>query len=115
MTSEIVDETQFTSENQKALLQALRRIPHGYVTTYKALARYTGINSAQAVGQLLKRNPCPDLFPCYKVVKSDGTLGGFNGTLHSEEKVRRLKQDGIQVIDEHIPDFENLLFDYSDT
>ncbi len=103
----------FTSQKQKRMLETLLSIPSGYVTTYKALACHMGINSTQAIGQLLKRNPYPDIYPCYKVVKSDGTLGGFSGTLHSPEKKRRLATDGITIKDNRIINFKTHLFDFS--
>ena len=33
--------------------------------------------AARAVGSILHRNPLPLIVPCHRVIKSDGTLGGF--------------------------------------
>ncbi|MFH1012473.1 MAG: MGMT family protein [Candidatus Peregrinibacteria bacterium] len=86
------------------LQQLLLCIPRGKVTTYQALAQAMGTRGYRFIGQLLHRNPEPDKYPCYKVVKSDGSLGGF--ARGAEEKVRRLKADGITVRDGKIVDFE---------
>jgi deoxyribonuclease V len=47
--------------------------------------------------------------PCFKIVKSDGSLGGFG--LGITDKIRRLKNDGIEVKNGKIIDFESVFFD----
>lgn len=82
----------------KALL-LLRKIPKGKVTTYGALARATR-SSPRAIGQIMRTNPRPDLYPCYKVVRSDGSIGGYAGCIKGRkisEKVVLLKKDGIKI------------------
>jgi len=44
------------------------------------------------VAMILKYNTLPNLYPCYKVIANDGTLGGYN--LGLEEKKRRIEIDG---------------------
>jgi len=93
---------------EKKLQYLLLQIPKGKVTTYKEIAHAMGIKGYRFVGQLLNKNPYPDKHPCYKVVNSDGRIGGFaQGT---EEKIRRLKADGIIVRDGKIVDFEDKLY-----
>ncbi|MFH0929223.1 MAG: MGMT family protein [Candidatus Aenigmatarchaeota archaeon] len=77
-------------EMQKLLL----KIPKGRVVSYKELARKLGIHPRTAA-RLLSRNPFPDRYPCYKVVCSDGRLGGYSGGL--KEKKKRLEKDGIDI------------------
>jgi methylated-DNA-[protein]-cysteine S-methyltransferase len=82
----------------KALL-LLRRIPRGKVTTYGELARATK-SSPRAVGQIMRRNPHPELYPCYKVVASDGKVHGYSGCLKGAKigkKIDLLQKDGITV------------------
>ena len=87
-----------------------RQIPKGKVSTYGAIAKALGdIRASRAVGFALNQNPNPDFTPCYKVVNSDGTLGGFG--LGIEEKIRRLEKDGIKVIDGKIVNFDEVFFD----
>lgn len=56
-----------------------------------------GINSYRAVGQILKRNPNPHGTPGYRVVNSNGKVGGYFGKKTSE-KARKLREEGIQII-----------------
>jgi len=64
---------------ERAVLQALRRIPPGQVRTYGEIARTLGKPSAaRAVGTACARNPLPLLIPCHRVVRSDGKLGGYS-------------------------------------
>ena len=79
----------------------LREIPRGKVTTYKWLAESVGTKGYQAVGQVLKRNPDAPETPCHRVVSSDGKIGGFKGERLGkkiEEKIRMLRQEGVEVI-----------------
>ncbi len=85
------------------VLKALRRIPHGKATTYKHLAEIVG-TSPRAVGKILSTNDEPDYYPCYKVIMSDGRVGGYtinnrNNRETEYEKIRRLRKDGINVKD----------------
>ncbi len=84
--------------------QLLIQIPYGKVTTYKDLAQAMGTRGYRAVGQWLNRNPDPQRFPCCKVVKSDGSLGGY--ALGPKEKALRLAAEGIMVEGGKIVDFE---------
>lgn len=80
------------------------------MTTYGVLAHALGTRGYRAVGRLLSSNPEPDRYPCYKVVRSDGSLGGYSGG--TPEKIRRLRADGIPVKNGRITDFKNRLFLY---
>jgi len=63
----------------RRVLEAARQIAYGEVTTYGALARRVGQpGAARAVGQALAHNPVPIVIPCHRVVRADGTLGGFS-------------------------------------
>lgn len=92
------------------LHQLLKKIPKGKVTTYKEIAHAMGTKGYRFVGQLLNKNPHPDEFPCYKVVQSDGKLGGF--ALGNENKVARLKKDGIEVREGRIVHFKQHLYQF---
>jgi len=87
----------------------VRQIPSGRVSTYGAVAKALGNKGyARAVGKYMNKNPDADTMPCFKIVKSDGTLGGFG--LGVEDKIRRLKQDGVEVKDGRIVNFEKVFF-----
>ena len=88
----------------------VRQIPPGYVSTYGAVAKALGdIRASRAVGRMMNQNPNAETMPCYKIVHSDGHIGGFG--LGVPDKIRRLQQDNIQVQNDHIVDFENVFFD----
>ena len=88
----------------------VRQIPRGRVSTYGAVAKSLGNKGyARAVGKYMNKNPDADTMPCFKIVKSDGTLGGFG--LGINDKIRRLKQDGVEVKNGKIVDFEKVFFD----
>jgi len=78
---------------QKKVYQALQLIPKGKVTTYKILAEYTGCRSSQAVGQALTRNQNAPTIPCHRVIKSNGTLGGY--AFWSEKKQKILESEWV--------------------
>ena len=56
----------------------VERIPRGGIRSYQWVARQLGNpNLARAVGQALHRNPDPVRVPCHRVVRADGSLGGY--------------------------------------
>ena len=80
------------------LQKLLTKIPPGKVSTYGALAKAMKMPKAcRYVGYLLKSNPEPDIYPCYKVVRSDGSVGGYSGPGGLKEKIRRLRRDGVII------------------
>ncbi|MDF3128368.1 MGMT family protein [Kiritimatiellaeota bacterium B1221] len=85
---------------QKKVYEACRQIPKGKVSTYGSLARRIGCGSAQAVGQALRVNPFAPEVPCHRVVKSDGSPGGFFGHAAGPEVLRKLallKSEGVEL------------------
>ncbi len=61
---------------RQILYTLLTLIPIGRVTTYNSLAKAIG-TSPRIVGRLLAMNENPVIIPCHRVVKSDGSLGGY--------------------------------------
>lgn len=97
---------------QKNLQKLLARVPRGKVTTYTEIARALGSpKGARAAGNLLNKNPKPNIFPCYKVVKNNGEIGGY--ALGEVEKIQRLQNDGVKVQNGKVIDFENRRFLFS--
>ncbi|MCX6710157.1 MAG: MGMT family protein [Candidatus Woesearchaeota archaeon] len=85
-----------------------KRIPKGMVSTYGEIARKMRTGAYQAVGNALHNNPTPIIVPCHRVVKSDGSLGGFAGG--KKRKILLLKKEGVKVRKGMIADFERILF-----
>ena len=74
----------------------LKTIPRGKVKTYKEVA--IGIkrpNSARAVANACANNPYSPNVPCHRVIRSDGTLGGFSGVGGIKTKKKMLKSEGF--------------------
>ena len=68
------------SEFDRRVLEVVRQIPFGGVLTYAEVARRIGSpKAARAVGNAVGRNPAPIVVPCHRVVRTDGTLGGYSG------------------------------------
>ena len=73
-----------------------RKIPKGKVATYKAIARALN-SSPRAVGRALRKNPYAPEVPCHRVIKSDGNIGGFKGSLDNQEKINLLIKEGVEI------------------
>ncbi len=60
------------------VLAVVAKIPRGQVLTYTDVARRSGNpKAARAVGAVLRTNYDPNI-SCHRVIRSDGTLGGYN-------------------------------------
>jgi methylated-DNA-[protein]-cysteine S-methyltransferase len=81
-------------EFQRAVLEQLRRVPYGVVSTYGRLAADIGRpRSARAVGGALNRNPIAIVVPCHRIVGANGSLVGYAGGL--ERKRALLSLEGV--------------------
>lgn len=70
------------SNFERAVWEAMARIPYGETVSYGALAKAAGDpTAARAVGVACNRNPLPLIVPCHRVVGADGALVGFGGGL----------------------------------
>jgi len=67
---------------QRAVWQALQRIPYGQTSTYGDIARDIGNPKAvRAVGAAIGQNPHSIVVPCHRVLGANGSLTGFAGGL----------------------------------
>ena len=77
---------------QRRVWEALRSIPLGETRTYSEVARSIGQPSAiRAVARACATNPAAIVVPCHRVVRTDGTLGGYRWGL--ERKKSLLEQE----------------------
>jgi methylated-DNA-[protein]-cysteine S-methyltransferase len=78
----------------RRILQTLQRtVPAGRTIAYSELARRCGMPKAmRLVGQAMARNPVPLLVPCHRVVRLDGSLGGFSGGIHLKRRLLELEK-----------------------
>jgi methylated-DNA-[protein]-cysteine S-methyltransferase len=74
----------------------LRQIPKGTVKTYSQIANDIGKPLAvRAVANAIGKNPHPPKIPCHRVIRSDGSLGGYSGKGGIKTKKMLLKKEGI--------------------
>ena len=89
-----------------------RQIPEGRVTSYGAIAKYLGAaRSARMVGWAMNGSGGMDDIPAHRVVNKIGLLTGkhhFDGTNLMQQL---LENEGIQVVDNQIVDFEKYFWD----
>tara|TARA_A100001011_G_scaffold100572_1_gene105968 strand:+ start:55 stop:330 length:276 start_codon:yes stop_codon:yes gene_type:complete len=74
----------------------LKTIPKGQLRTYTEVAK--AINqpkSVRAVANAIGKNPYAPKIPCHRVVRSDGSLGGYSGKGGINTKRKLLKSEGI--------------------
>ena len=76
----------------------IKKIPKGKTKTYKQVA--VGIKcpkSARAVANACAKNPYAPIIPCHRVIKSDGSLGGYSGPGGIKQKLKLLKSEKISI------------------
>lgn len=79
----------------RRVLDAVRRVPYGATTDYGTLAAAIGNPaSARAVGNALGANPLCIIIPCHRVLRRDGTLGGYAGGAPAKRALLNLEQAG---------------------
>ena len=98
--------TQFQTD----VLNLVKRVPKGKVTTYGELARaLTGsAHAARAVGQAVANNPTPVRIPCHRVVRSTGDVGDYS--LGVAAKIKLLNEEGVEIKSGKVTNFERVLF-----
>lgn len=95
--------------NKQNFYKLLQKIPKGKITTYKIIAKKAGIHPRTA-GIFLGQNKYPRKYPCYKVVKSSGELGGYSCKEGIKKKIKLLQRDGIEVERGKVKDLERVLY-----
>ena len=86
------------TEFQIKVWNSLRAIKKGEVKTYAQISKLVGRpNSIRAVANAIGRNPYPISIPCHRVIRSDGSLGGYSGKGGLKRKRYLLKREGILI------------------
>ena len=76
----------------------LSKIPRGSVKTYSQVAKGIRKPSAvRAVANAIGKNPYAPKIPCHRVIRSDGSLGGYSGKGGIKTKRFLLKKEGIRL------------------
>ena len=86
------------TEFQLKVWDYLRKIPRGSVKTYSQVAKDIGKPLAiRAVANAIGKNPYAPKIPCHRVIRSDGSLGGYSGKGGVKTKRFLLKKEGIKL------------------
>ena len=76
----------------KVVYTVVKKIPNGKTMTYAQVARKAGRPEAyRAVGNILNKNHNPAI-PCHRVIRSDGSLGGYNRGVAAKRKILESEQ-----------------------
>jgi O-6-methylguanine DNA methyltransferase len=79
---------------QQRVVEVVKQIPKGGVLTYGEVAKCAGNSKAsRAVGTIMAKNIDKNI-PCHRVVRSDGSLGMYNG-LQGKSKQEILEREGV--------------------
>ena len=84
------------TEFQRRVWRTLLTIPYGQVRSYAWVARQIGQPKAvRAVGQANGRNPVAIIVPCHRVIRNDGTIGGYGSGIDVKQAL--LKREGVSL------------------
>lgn len=82
----------------KKVLLTCRKITYGRTVTYSRLAQMArSPRAARAVGNILAKNPLPLIIPCHRIIRADGSPGGFSAVGGINLKKRMLKLETTLV------------------
>jgi methylated-DNA-[protein]-cysteine S-methyltransferase len=80
---------------QKKVWHALMNIPYGKTASYQDIASSIGSEKAsRAIGNANHHNPVVVIVPCHRVIRADGSIGGYGGGI--ERKKYLLNLEGIK-------------------
>jgi len=96
----------------KQIYSLIARVPQGRLTTYGAIARVLSI-SPRLVGYYLHHNPNPQIYPCHRVVRSDGKIASGFAFGGQAQQTSLLKGEGIKVKRGKVDDLGQYLIDLS--
>jgi methylated-DNA-[protein]-cysteine S-methyltransferase len=66
------------SKNQLKIWREIKKVPYGKCVSYKNISKLTKIHP-RLVGKICGENRLPLYIPCHRIIRSDGSLGGYSG------------------------------------
>ena len=87
---------------QRLVLKRVASVPRGEVRSYSQIAAQVGRPQAyRFVGTTVARNPFPIFIPCHRIVRADGSPGGFHGGTALKKRMLELEKS---LLGAHIGD-----------
>ena len=85
-------------DKKEKVYSILRKIPKGKVTTYKVVADACKIYPRET-GRIISKNPYAPKVPCHRVIRSNGSLGGYTykGGQNLKRKAAILRKEGVII------------------
>ena len=76
----------------------LKKIPKGKIKTYKQVAKGIGMpKAARAVANACGKNPYAPKIPCHRVIRSDGSIGGYSRRGGIRQKLKLLRSEKVEI------------------
>ena len=90
---DLVLDLRLTRGFRRTVLEHLPQVEYGRTVSYAELAAEVGNPRAvRAVGTACATNPLPLVIPCHRVVRADGTPGGYIGGLEAKRQLLDLER-----------------------
>jgi methylated-DNA-protein-cysteine methyltransferase-like protein len=95
------------------VMDVVRQVPNGRVTSYGAIAKYLGAaRSARIVGYCMNNSHVVNPpVPAHRVVNSSGLLTGKHHFATPTRMAALLRKEGVKVKDDHVVDFVRCFWD----
>jgi methylated-DNA-[protein]-cysteine S-methyltransferase len=81
------------SKNQLKIWRQIKKIPYGKCFSYKDISKQTKIHP-RLVGKICGENRLPLYIPCHRIIRSDGSLGGYSarGGINLKKKLLKIER-----------------------
>ncbi len=77
---------------EREVWSVLLEVPYGETRTYKWIAEKIGKSHAfRAVGNALGKNPIPIIYPCHRIIESDGSIGGYSSGIDIKRRLLEIE------------------------
>jgi O-6-methylguanine DNA methyltransferase len=98
----LIDNIYKTEFSRKVIKYLINNIKYGKLATYSEIGTQIGSKAYRAIGNTLRNNPLPLIVPCHRIIRKDGSLGGFMGevddkTWQTNLKLMLLKIEGVLI------------------
>jgi methylated-DNA-[protein]-cysteine S-methyltransferase len=85
---------------ERRVLKEILKIPMGKTRSYSWLAKRLGKPKAiRAVGRALRNNPLPFIIPCHRIIRKDGSVGGYLFGERFKKKLLDLERTILKLIE----------------